>query len=676
MKEGLPRWLPATALLLQALVVHAQTNPLPPETQLVAVSSAPAPTQETFTIASAEDLTVTLTDLASPAALASATVVVTQGATIVGQASLAQPQTSPSTPATLTLTAAVGTYTLYVTGAPGANSNVGTFSVCVASKATPSTCMTDASILGTISASSAASSTVSSVSATLTVTTPGAYTITYNDDQFPVALSTPPSLALFQGSTQIAVPVPASPATIFLNAGTYTLDAVAQADATAKAGLYGISVTGPAGVAPLLNSAYPVGSLAAASQASNPSQQTLTLKVTDFAFPTPLASAKAIVTSGAAVLGTAAAGASSSFTAPAGAVQVWSLATAGTTGAGTYEVDLTSASASLLQSAAGVSNGATLAYAYVTPVSLTPGGSYTANGSDFEFPTALQGLQFAVAQSDAILVKSSAVGSVSFTAAGTTVGVPAVVLAAASTPSASGSSSASGLFDVNIQTTGTTAQIVFDQTQGVSATGVFNAQTLTITTAGNYDVTLTDLKFPTQFASLALTVSSGGASLGKIFGGGTFTINASAGTYLLDFVATPGTPSGGTAQYGLYGLQIVASPVTVALNASPTSLTDGASTTLTWTTTNATACTASGGNFTGSQSVGSGSATVVVAQTTTFSLACTGPGGSATQTVTVTATQGPTSSKSGGGMIDISLLCLLGGLAARRLQRSGRAAAG
>src|SRR6201999_1394833 len=105
-----------------------------PETRIVSASGAPAPTQETFTIASAQDLVVTLTDLQVPAAVLGASVVVTQGAATVATASLAPPATT----ATLKLPAAAGTYTLYVFGAPNASVSVGTFTVCVAPQSSPS----------------------------------------------------------------------------------------------------------------------------------------------------------------------------------------------------------------------------------------------------------------------------------------------------------------------------------------------------------------------------------------------------------------------------------------------------------------------------------------------------------------------------------------------------------
>src|ERR1700722_5922308 len=128
MKKRLPRWLPAAVLLISALAAHAQaTNPLPPETRLVAASGAPAPTEETFTNTATQDLVATFPDLQTPAPLSSASIVVTQGATIVGMTTWAPP--APT--ATVSLPGAVGQYTLRVIGTPGTAYNVGTFTVCV-----------------------------------------------------------------------------------------------------------------------------------------------------------------------------------------------------------------------------------------------------------------------------------------------------------------------------------------------------------------------------------------------------------------------------------------------------------------------------------------------------------------------------------------------------------------
>src|ERR1700735_3850885 len=202
MIEKLPRWLPVVALSIPAMFAHAQSDPLPPETRLVALSTAPAATEEDFTIAASQDLVVTLTDLQVPAALSTATVVVTQGATMVGNATLA----APATTASLSVSGAVGQYTLRVFGAPNASYSVGTFTVCVAPKSNASACIQSASIAGNISLpSTSADPTVSTLSLNLTVVTGGTYTVTFADHQFPAALDVAPNLALFQGSSPVSL---------------------------------------------------------------------------------------------------------------------------------------------------------------------------------------------------------------------------------------------------------------------------------------------------------------------------------------------------------------------------------------------------------------------------------------------------------------------------------------
>ncbi len=118
--------------------------------------------------------------------------------------------------------------------------------------------------------------------------------------------------------------------------------------------------------------------------------------------------------------------------------------------------------------------------------------------------------------------------------------------------------------------------------------------------------------------------------------------------------------------------------VTATLSASPTSITAGQSTTLTWASTNATGCTATGGgsgdNWAGTKSV-SGSQTITEPFATatasvklTFGVTCnsTASGLSAQATAVVTDSS-PASGKSGGGAIDLlSIFGLLGILSLRR----------
>jgi hypothetical protein len=84
----------------------------------------------------------------------------------------------------------------------------------------------------------------------------------------------------------------------------------------------------------------------------------------------------------------------------------------------------------------------------------------------------------------------------------------------------------------------------------------------------------------------------------------------------------------------------VATPApTVSISASPTSITAGNSSTLTWSSTNATTCTASG-SWSGTQST-SGTLSVSPSTTSTYTLSCTGTGGATQQNTTVTVSSAP-----------------------------------
>lgn len=79
---------------------------------------------------------------------------------------------------------------------------------------------------------------------------------------------------------------------------------------------------------------------------------------------------------------------------------------------------------------------------------------------------------------------------------------------------------------------------------------------------------------------------------------------------------------------------------TVSLAANPQSISSGSTSILSWSSTNATSCIASGG-WTGTKATSGSQATNPLTSTATFTLTCTGAGGSANQSVTVTVTTTP-----------------------------------
>jgi mannan endo-1,4-beta-mannosidase len=84
-------------------------------------------------------------------------------------------------------------------------------------------------------------------------------------------------------------------------------------------------------------------------------------------------------------------------------------------------------------------------------------------------------------------------------------------------------------------------------------------------------------------------------------------------------------------------------PATLSLSASPGTVSSGSSAVLTWSSSNATSCTASGG-WSGSEPTSSSASTGALSATTTFTLTCSGASGttpvSKSATVTVSTTSG------------------------------------
>src|SRR5262249_49090889 len=145
------------------------------------------------------------------------------------------------------------------------------------------------------------------------------------------------------------------------------------------------------------------------------------------------------------------------------------------------------------------------------------------------------------------------------------------------------SNTATGLFGVNI---GGANGVAFETTQGVG--DLFQTRTFTTASSGNVDVSLADLGFPAAFSDLALAVTRGTTLVGQIFGGGKFTFAATPGDYSLNFIAR----SGANSNYGLYGTTVedTPPPPAISLNASPTAVNSGGTTTVNWTATGATSC--------------------------------------------------------------------------------------
>ena len=132
----------------------------------------------------------------------------------------------------------------------------------------------------------------------------------------------------------------------------------------------------------------------------------------------------------------------------------------------------------------------------------------------------------------------------------------------------------------------------------------------------------------------ATSCSASGAWSGAEAVSGTYSTGAlsTSATYALSC-----TGAGGTASQSATVTVAAIPPPTVSISANPTSVSSGSGSTLTWSSTNATSCTASGawsGNKAASGTYGTGA----LSSSATYALTCTGAGGSASQSATVTVT--------------------------------------
>lgn len=127
-------------------------------------------------------------------------------------------------------------------------------------------------------------------------------------------------------------------------------------------------------------------------------------------------------------------------------------------------------------------------------------------------------------------------------------------------------------------------------------------------------------------------VASGGWSGAKSLDGSqVVTVNATT-TYTL------ACGNGVSTSTESVTVNVVAQPsVSVDISADPTTITEGGSSELTWSSENATSCTASNG-WSGSKDL-DGTADVSPTVTTTYAIECTGPGGTAQDSVTVTVNE-------------------------------------
>jgi hypothetical protein len=631
-------------------LAHSQSLLLD-EVHTIAGNDHAVPVEHSFPVSNDGTYQVTLTDGGAPTApLANVSLAVTSGSVLVS--------TPLTAPGSLTFTGTRGTtYTIHVVGKPGPVLGSGPIGISVTNTADQSVVASYSDLLALPGVTQPSNQ--ATIDDSFQVTAAGNYQVTLTDLAPALGLSqnlTGLTLAILQEGGGLITNPPLSAAgstNVSLQPGnTYRILAAGLADATVAAGLFSAVVTPAGGGAPVYTRVVPVGRVVLLGSKTLAAGG-YTLRLADLSLPAALSqvSAAAINTLTGQADAHLTAGGTQDFTATPNMYAVFGVGTPATaTQGGSFTASLLpQGGAPVLDVARAMSSPDGTVVAYNFDVALTSAGSYSMDLADFNFPASFTALSAAAVQSGGVLGSPlTQPGSINVTA---TAGSASLLVFAHGGTGGS-------LFGLDLTAQGSTSP-VFTVTQGVSQ--AFSSRQIPITSAGTYQVTVADLGFPAPFANLGIVVTQGTTRVVSIFGGASFKFDATPGNYFINFIAQPS----GSDNAGTYAVTVAPAPPSVpqvSLTADVTSVTEGGAVNLTWTSSNATSCTASGG-WSGAQVLNGTTKITNVTANTTYTLTCSGAGGSTPASVSVTVTP-KSGGGGGGGAVSLDLLLLLaGGLA-------------
>lgn len=655
--------IPAIAGWLLASTAPAWSATLLETSELLAATPEAAaqlpPTYE-FTLSAAGTYVVTLSDVEEPGVpvrLQSLEALVTRDLQEVAKLQVEYPAApaNPIEPATQTFAGTPGTYRVHVLGTIRPGETGGLFGISVAPPAGGAAVLEEADAIATDSGPGPGQS---QLHATFTIATPGSYQLELIDRVFPAALAETNVILLRRnangaveemgrgtGTGTFTVPIAIATA-----GDTYDLFVTATAGAD-QAGLYTVSLSGGPASAVVYRSDNAVGKLPPPRDVNITTAGTYSLALVDLEFPEALTSFSAVVTQNGEVQGRVDGTAGSGdVTLSQGTAQLFVATTSSTTGAMSVRLAQGSQVAySDVHITDASSDPTTPAIYSFSPSESVVAGNYTLTIADFRFPSQLPSIDTAVVQGTTVahLADEAGVDTVALQAG------QLRVLVAVTPPPAAGTTPGNGMFALTLATQPGNA-VVFEGTQGVG--GLFNSRAVDLPAAGRYDVSLQDFEFPERLRTSWLAITRGTTIVGQVIGSSSIqNLQLDAGTHVLNFLGQPAE----NASYGAFGLKVADSvpPPVVTLSASPTSVTSGQGATLTWSATDATSCTASGG-WSGTKTVSGTQPSGALTANTTFEIECTGPGGRDDASVTVTV-NAPSPGGGGGGQLDPLLLIYL-----------------
>jgi Calx-beta domain/Putative Ig domain len=320
---------------------------------------------------------------------------------------------------------------------------------------------------------------------------------------------------------------------------------------------------------------------------------------------------------------------------PAFSIQVVAVSTAPTGSIGfataTYSVVQSAGVATVTINRSGGSSGAaSVNYATVNGTAIA-GSNYTAKTGTLNWTsgdTAAKTVSIVV--SNATLFSGSktfSIGLSNVTGASMSVATTAAVTISGSAVVSAGTVSVGSVSYAVSQAAGTIAVIV-NRSGGTSGVASVNYLTSDGTAIAGSHYTATNGKLTWADGDAVAKSISIPISAAPYTGTKSFSVALSNATG-----ATQGTPAATTVTVS--GIAVPAP--TVTLSTSQTSVASGGTVTLTWSSTNATSCTASG-TWSGTKTATGSSTTSALTAASTFTLSCTGIGGSASASKTVTIT--------------------------------------
>jgi hypothetical protein len=642
----------AAALLGLTLLSAVQAQSLLDETGIIVAPSAPSAILHEFDVTTAGTYELTITDFNVPGALADKRAAVLRDGVIVHVLDM-----GATAGGTASFEATPGTYALTVVGTPGA-AGIGTVGIRVRHG-------TDAPILELSETISVANppppDTHNILDTTFVVAEAAQYRVSLADLGFPDGLAAVQLAVVPEGGAPVATLSAAGQATFNAMPGNYRLFVIADAAASAGAGLYFADVRGVVSGASIYHRMVPVGRV---NQLGGGllADGMHTLTSTDLQLPSALTSLKLAVTSAGQLVSRLDAPGTTDFMAVAGGHELLAVASPVTGAAGSYAADLRRGGNPVLSYVSSASDGDHAGASTLTGT-VPADGSYRLRLTDFAFPQGFSSLRAIVTQNGVVVASLDTPGNKDVTLVAGTVNVSAF---------AEANQSGDGIYGLELRPVSGTGNAVIEGTRGVGA--AFGAWQFSVGTAGRFQVIADDLEFPARFAGFDAVVTRGPEVIGSFFGGGTFIFAATPGSYFINFIARPGTNSGGA---GTYRVRVATAPnlPAITLTADPARVGQGGTTRLHWSATDATQCTASGA-WSGSKAMTGSESTAALSAPSTFNLECVGPGGTSNAQLMVNVNSPNDSGGGGGGgkLSETFLLVLLAAAALRAVRLRARPA--